>query len=184
MGACHSCLGRRERDGLREDEETALIYEEEHGVNYGSFGEHDSNEVQRENEAIQSVVAKTSKYEFSSTRASGSVMLTSCFCCSNMVDVFEITPHLGASNGPSAHFAYTGQGARLARYQRLVSKLNTQEATPPAEVKVDWLLDDDAADPDRNHPESLTTVEGDEGALVGTFADAAAAASTTSKTIK
>ncbi|KAK7228121.1 hypothetical protein V2G26_000291 [Clonostachys chloroleuca] len=163
MGACQSCLGRRDRDGLREDEETALIYEEEHGVNYGSFGEHDSNEVQRENEAIQSVVAKTSN---------------------NMVDVFEITPHLGASNGPSAHFAYTGQGARLARYQRLVSKLNTQEATPPAEVKVDWLLDDDAADPDRNRPESLTTVEGDEGALVGTFADAAAAASTTSKTIK
>ncbi|CAI6101254.1 unnamed protein product [Clonostachys chloroleuca] len=184
MGACQSCLGRRDRDGLREDEETALIYEEEHGVNYGSFGEHDSNEVQRENEAIQSVVAKTSKYEFSSTRLSSSVMLTSCFCCSNMVDVFEITPHLGASNGPSAHFAYTGQGARLARYQRLVSKLNTQEATPPAEVKVDWLLDDDAADPDRNRPESLTTVEGDEGALVGTFADAAAAASTTSKTIK
>lgn len=163
MGACQSCLGRRDRDGLREDEETALIYEEEHGVNYGSFGEHDSNEVQRENEAIQSVVAKTSN---------------------NMVDVFEITPHLGASNGPSAHFAYTGQGARLARYQRLVSKLNTQEATPPADVKVDWLLDDDAADPDRNRPASLTTVEGDEGALVGTFADAAAAAATTSKTIK
>uniref|UniRef100_A0A8H7NC22 Uncharacterized protein n=1 Tax=Bionectria ochroleuca TaxID=29856 RepID=A0A8H7NC22_BIOOC len=136
MGACQSCLGRRDRDGLREDEETALIYEEEHGVNYGSFGEHDSNEVQRENEAIQSVVAKTSN---------------------NMVDVFEITPHLGASNGPSAHFAYTGQGARLARYQRLVSKLNTQEATPPADVKVDWLLDDDAADPDRNRPASLTT---------------------------
>uniref|UniRef100_A0A0B7K4T1 Late endosomal/lysosomal adaptor and MAPK and MTOR activator-domain-containing protein n=1 Tax=Bionectria ochroleuca TaxID=29856 RepID=A0A0B7K4T1_BIOOC len=163
MGVCQSCLGRRDRDGLREDEETALIYEEEHGVNYGSFGEHDSNEVQRENEAIQSVVAKTSN---------------------NMVDVFEITPHLGASNGPSAHFAYTGQGARLARYQRLVSKLNTQEATPPADVKVDWLLDDDAADPDRNRPASLTTVEGDEGALVGTFADAAAAAATTSKAIK
>ncbi|CAG9953660.1 unnamed protein product [Clonostachys rosea f. rosea IK726] len=182
MGVCQSCLGRRDRDGLREDEETALIYEEEHGVNYGSFGEHDSNEVQRENEAIQSVVAKTSKYELPSTRVSGSVMLTSCF--SNMVDVFEITPHLGASNGPSAHFAYTGQGARLARYQRLVSKLNTQEATPPADVKVDWLLDDDAADPDRNRPASLTTVEGDEGALVGTFADAAAAAATTSKAIK
>ncbi|VUC38245.1 unnamed protein product [Clonostachys rosea] len=179
MGACQSCLGRRDSDALREDEETALIYEEEHGVNYGSFGEHDSNEAQRENEAIQSVVAKTSKYDLSSIRA--------CFFHQserNMVDVFEITPHLGASNGPSAHFAYTGQGARLARYQRLVSKLNAQEETPPAEVKVDWLLDDDAAEPDRTRPESLKTVEGDEGALVGTFADAAAAASTTSKTIK
>lgn len=98
---------------------------------------------------------------------------------SNMVDVFEIGPQAGGSQGPSPHFAYTGQGARLARYQRLVSKLNNREETAPGEVKVDWLLDDDTIELHRNRPESVKTNEGDDGALVGTFADAAFAASTT-----
>lgn len=50
-----------------QSEENRLLYDDGNGVQYGSFGdgalngEGDTAEVQRENEALQRVVAKTSK---------------------------------------------------------------------------------------------------------------------------
>jgi hypothetical protein len=163
MGGCQSCLGRRESSDYREDEEEGLLYQDANGMQYGSFGEglngeHDTIEAQRENEAIQNVVAKTSN---------------------NMVDVFEIAPQTTTPAGPSSHFAYAGQGARLARYQRLVSKLGAADESPPAGVRVGWLADEDPVDSNQEQATSLKTLEGDDGALVGTFADAAAAATAT-----
>lgn len=93
-----------------------------------------------------------------------------------MVDVFEIAPQTSGPPGPSAHFAYAGQGARLARYQRLVSKLGVNDDSPQAGIRVGWLPDDDTTDANQEQATSLKTLDGDDGALVGTFADAAAAA--------
>jgi hypothetical protein len=64
MGACASCLGKREGESYEEDEEHGLLYDDANGMQYGSFGEHgehDTIEAQREDEALQNVVAKTSK---------------------------------------------------------------------------------------------------------------------------
>lgn len=52
-----------------QDEEDRLLYDDANGMQYGSFGdqhmsgENDTLEVQRESEALQRVVAKTSKYQ-------------------------------------------------------------------------------------------------------------------------
>ncbi|KAF4976570.1 hypothetical protein FZEAL_6781 [Fusarium zealandicum] len=161
MGACASCLGRRDGDAYDEEEENRLLYDEASGMQYGSFGdqalsgENDTLETQRENEALQRVVAKTSN---------------------NMVDIFEIAPHENAAvRGTTTPFAYAGQGARLARYQHLVSKLSNQSESPAAGVKVDWLPEDETIEMHKSGPASIKTLESDEGPLVGTFADAAAA---------
>jgi hypothetical protein len=147
-------------------------------MQYGSFGDGamngdvDTNEAQRENEALQRVVAKTSKLvPVSILHATG----TSANNCSNMVDIFEIAPQDPASRGTSTPFAYTGQGARVARYQHLVSKLNTEDDESLAGVKVDWLGEDDTVELQRNQPASIKTINSDDAPLVGTFADAAAA---------
>jgi hypothetical protein len=160
MGVCASCLGRRDKDTYDEEQENRLLFDDGNGMQYGSFGDGamngdvDTNEAQREHEALQRVVAKTSN---------------------NMVDIFEIAPQDPASRNASTPFAYTGQGARVARYQHLVSKLNTEEDEAPAGVKVDWLGDDEAAESQRNQPASIKTIGSDDEPLVGTFADAAAA---------
>jgi hypothetical protein len=136
-------------------------------MQYGSFadnglnGDSENVEIQQENEAIQNVVARTSH---------------------NMVDIFEIAPPSGASRGASNNFSYAGQGARLARYQHLVSKLSAEEEGPSAGVKVGWLADDDTMEMQGDKPASLKTLDGDDGALVGTFADAAAAAAISNPT--
>lgn len=93
-----------------------------------------------------------------------------------MVDVFEIAPQEPSGHGASTPFAYAGQGARVARYQHLVSKLSADEDSPPAGVKVDWLAEDDNIEMHGNRPPSVKTLDGEDGPLVGTFADAAAAA--------
>jgi hypothetical protein len=93
-----------------------------------------------------------------------------------MVDIFEIAPQDATGRkSTTALFAYAGQGARVARYHHLVSKLSTQEDSPPAGIKVDWLADEDSSEAHDNRPASLRTLEDDDAALVGTFADAAAA---------
>ncbi|KAI9150263.1 hypothetical protein HJFPF1_10022 [Paramyrothecium foliicola] len=160
MGACASCLGRRDKDNVDEDQENRLLFDDANGMQYGSFGDGalngdvDTNEAQREHEALQRVVAKTSN---------------------NMVDIFEIAPQDPAVRGSSTPFAYTGQGARVARYQHLVSKLNAEDDSSLAGVKVDWLGDEDTVEMQSNQPASIRTVHSDNGPLVGTFADAAAA---------
>ncbi|KAH7238721.1 hypothetical protein BKA59DRAFT_482936 [Fusarium tricinctum] len=130
-------------------------------MQYGSFGdqaingENDTLESQRENEALQRVIAKTSD---------------------NMVDIFDIAPQENVARGTTTPFAYAGQGARLARYQHLVSKLSSQgDSNPVNGVKVDWLPEDETIEMRKNGPASIKTLESDEGPLVGTFADAAAA---------
>ena len=93
-----------------------------------------------------------------------------------MVDIFEIAPQEPSTRSSSTTpFAYSGQGARVARYQHLVSKLSTDNDSPPPGVKVDWLADDDNIEMQRNRPASVKTADGDDDPLVGTFADAAAA---------
>ncbi|KAF4985676.1 hypothetical protein FDECE_16399 [Fusarium decemcellulare] len=160
MGACASCLGRRDGDAYDEEEENRLIYDDANGMQYGSFGdqalggENDTLEAQRENEALQRVVAKTSN---------------------NMVDIFEIAPQENPARGTTTPFAYAGQGARLARYQHLVAKLSNQGESPANGVKVDWLPEDETIEMQKNGPASIKTLESDDGPLVGTFADAAAA---------
>jgi hypothetical protein len=95
---------------------------------------------------------------------------------SNMVDIFDIAPQENTNRGTTTPFAYAGQGARLARYQHLVSKLSNQGDNNPASgVKVDWLPEDETIEMQKNGPASIKTLESDEGPLVGTFADAAAA---------
>ncbi|RSL55456.1 hypothetical protein CEP54_009340 [Fusarium duplospermum] len=162
MGACASCLGRRDGDAYDEEEENRLLYDDTNGMQYGSFGdqslngENDTLEAQRENEALQRVVAKTSN---------------------NMVDIFDIAPQDNVPRGTTTPFAYAGQGARLARYQHLVSKLSNQGESPANAngVKVDWIPEDETIEMQKNGPASIKTLESDEGPLVGTFADAAAA---------
>ncbi|KAH7261518.1 late endosomal/lysosomal adaptor and MAPK and MTOR activator-domain-containing protein [Fusarium redolens] len=161
MGACASCLGRGDSNTYDEEEENRLLYDDVNGMQYGSFGdqaingENDTLEAQRENEALQRVIAKTSD---------------------NMVDIFDIAPQENTNRGTTTPFAYAGQGARLARYQHLVSKLSNQGDNNPASgVKVDWLPEDETIEMQKNGPASIKTLESDEGPLVGTFADAAAA---------
>ncbi|EJP66060.1 hypothetical protein MY5147_006628 [Beauveria neobassiana] len=154
MGACYSCLGLRNKDTYDEQEENRLLYDDDVTMHYGSFAEghggDESIEAQRENEALQQVVAKTS---------------------SNMVDIFEIAPQQ-PNAGSAAGFGYAGHGGRVARYQHLVSKLSSEEVDQPAGIKIDWFTEDDSQ---HERPMSLKTLDHDEGALVGTFADAAAA---------
>lgn len=53
-----------------QDDESRLLFDDPNGVHYGSFGEQQMNghedpqEVQREIEALQRVVARTSEYIF------------------------------------------------------------------------------------------------------------------------
>jgi hypothetical protein len=89
MGACQSCFGWRDKDDydeVRSDrdpvkappvwcemiliplqtEENRLLYDDGNGMQYGSFNDpamsgDDTIEAQREHEALQRVIAKTSK---------------------------------------------------------------------------------------------------------------------------
>lgn len=99
-----------------------------------------------------------------------------------MVDVFEIAPPPGSGRASSTNFAYAGQGARLARYQHLVSKLNTDDESPSASIKVGRLEDDDNME--MQGSKAVTQYQNeDDDALVGTFADAAAAAAPSKATM-
>jgi len=87
-----------------------------------------------------------------------------------MVFIFEMAPPETAAAAPTP-FAYAGQEARIVRYQHLLSKLGAAEgeAAAAAAVQVDWLPQDE-------EPIELQRSRADAGAaLVGTFADAAAA---------
>ncbi|KAB5543132.1 late endosomal/lysosomal adaptor and MAPK and MTOR activator-domain-containing protein [Coniochaeta sp. 2T2.1] len=164
MGNCSSCLGRRRRDSYEEDDESRLLFDDANGMHYGSFGEQqasgqeDPQETQREIEALQRVVARTSD---------------------NMVDVYEIAPqdkdpHTELS---ATYYAPAGQEARMARYQTLLTKLASNDDLAGAAAvagRIDW----DAPDEDTVEVYPHTTpvkVEADNTPLVGTFAEAATA---------
>ncbi|KUI56195.1 hypothetical protein VP1G_03555 [Cytospora mali] len=162
MGICASCLGHRRRDSVAEDEESRLLFDDPDSIHYGSFGEqqmtgqNDPLEAQREIEALQRVVARTSD---------------------NMVDIFEIAPTKDAQrNAPPNPYGHVGQEARQMRYQSLLSKLSSDDLDASATgARVDWLPEDeeeDAAELQKAVPHIKTDSS---DALVGNFREAAAA---------
>ncbi|GAW26637.1 putative glycoside hydrolase family 74 protein [Rosellinia necatrix] len=158
MGICASCLGRRRSDSIDEDDVSPLLFDDPNSMHYGGFTEHNMNsqgdplESQREVEALQRVVARTSN---------------------NLVDVFEITPEESQRTHP---LIFPGQDARLARYQHILSKLSSDDPIPAADGNqgaTAWLLgEEDIVDPPG---QKFTIKEGSSGPLVGTFADAVTA---------
>jgi len=111
MGICLSCLGRDRRDASSdEDEGSRLLFDDPHSTQYGTFGDQtagivqeDPQDVQRETEALQKIVALTS---------------------SHLVDIFALFPH-NSPRGPST--TYTAQDARLLRFQDVLAKMSTEQ---------------------------------------------------------
>lgn len=143
-------------------------------MQYGTFAEHNMNsqgdplESQREVEALQRVVARTSKYATVLPLALATKYANKHL--SNLVDVFEITSDEAQRTQP---LIFPGQDARLARYQHILSKLSSTDGAPTTDggqgVSA-WLLsEEDTADPIGR---KTTIKEGSSGPLVGTFADA------------
>ncbi|KXX83062.1 hypothetical protein MMYC01_200469 [Madurella mycetomatis] len=157
MGNCSSCLGNRRRDDYDEDDEAQHLFDDPNNMHYGSFdqqhmmGQEDPQEVQREIEALQRVVARTSD---------------------NMVDIYDIVPQDKAVQPAPAPYAYAAQDATMARYHTLLSKLSSQDDFA-AVARVDWgTPDDDNIEMQQN----TLPIKVDSGELlVGNFADAAAA---------
>ncbi|OTA98656.1 hypothetical protein M426DRAFT_325822 [Hypoxylon sp. CI-4A] len=154
MGICASCLGRRRRDSYDEDDVSRLLFDDPNNLQYGSFSEHNLNsqadplESQREVEALQRVVARTSN---------------------NLVDVFEITPQESQRTQPAL---YTGQEARLARYQNILATLSPEGESTSADGRPgtsEWLVSEDDTVELQGKPASIK--DGGGGPLVGTFAD-------------
>lgn len=132
-----------------------LLFDDNNNIQYGSFGEHNMNsqadplESQREVEALQRVVARTSN---------------------NLVDVFEITPQESQRTHPAM---FSGQDVRLARYQNILSKLSPEDDADSVDNVheiLEWVpSEDEAGGLYGNHP---GIKEGSGEPLVGTFADA------------
>lgn len=167
MGICASCLGSRNKDVFDEEEESPLYIDDGNNIHYGSFNDphiHDDPvESQREIEALQRVVARTSD---------------------NMVDIFEVTPQSNRlHHHVPTYYTYAGQDARMARYQHLLSKLSDDDDDHTgAHASTDWLaIEDDTTTTNAHrggvcyHKKTESEAKIDDGALVGTFADAAAA---------
>ncbi|RYP71188.1 hypothetical protein DL771_004988 [Monosporascus sp. 5C6A] len=171
MGVCASCIGRRRSDSLDEDDVSRLLFDDANNMQYGSFGEHNVNsqadplESQREVEALQRVVARTSKYIHTHLLiVFGSAGLIAS--CSNLVDIFEIAPQESQRTHPSI---FSSQDARLARYQNILSKLSSPEDGLDSEV-VEWIPGEDEISDWHGKNPSVKEVSGEP--LVGTFADA------------
>lgn len=134
------------------------MFDDADGAHYGSFGEptmneqDDAQESQREFEALQSVVARTSD---------------------NMVDVFEIAPPRPNPNGAPAQYAMGIPDNRFAQYQNLLSKLSvTDDADPDARIEE---FDIETTQVPQVYGESLPTKADVAGPFVGNFTDAARA---------
>jgi hypothetical protein len=158
MGNCSSCLGNRRRDQYDEEEDEAQhLFDDPNNLLYGSFdqqhmmGQEDPQEVQREIEALQRVVARTSDA---------------------MVDIYEIVPQDKAAQPAPGPYVYVGQDTTMVRYQTLLSKLSSHDDLLSA-ARVDWgSLDDDTIE----LQQGAVPIKVDGGdSLVGNFADAAAA---------
>ncbi|KAI0026025.1 late endosomal/lysosomal adaptor and MAPK and MTOR activator-domain-containing protein [Xylariomycetidae sp. FL0641] len=159
MGVCTSCLRTRQNESYDEDDVSRLLLDDPNNIQYGSFGEHHMNaqadplESQREVEALQRVVARTSN---------------------NLVDVFEIAPPEPQRPHPAM---FSAQDLRLTRYQNILSKLSCDDGAAPGDGgngAAEWLLsEDDNVEPHGKSPH-VKELDSSE-ALVGTFADAAAA---------
>jgi len=158
MGICSSCLGNRRRDEYDEDDEAQHLFDDPNSLHYGSFdqqhmmGQEDPQEVQREIEALQRVVARTSDA---------------------MVDIYEIVPQDKTAQPPAGPYIYAGQDATTVRYQTLLSKLASHDDLASV-ARVDWGSPDDDTIEMQQGAVPIK-VDDDDDTLVGNFADAAAA---------
>lgn len=150
-----------------------LPFDDPNNLQYGSFGDHNVNsqtdplESQREVEALQRVVARTSKYVAHALfmcRFLGRLGLI--ISSSNLVDVFEIAPQESQRTQPNI---FSGQDARLVRYQNIISKLSSEEGAE-SDV-VEWLpSEEDISEEAHGRSSGIKELSGEP--LVGTFADA------------
>jgi len=161
MGACSSCLGlNRRRVSTDEDDASRLLFDDPHSNQYGTFGDQnqgvvqaDPQEVQRENEALQKVVAQTSNH---------------------LVDIFAMVPQ-NVQRAPSVVFS--GQDARLLHYQDVLAKVSSSKvpdaengstSNSPGHDDADWLSEGE----DDEGSANLAVVKTAEvGPLLGGFAD-------------
>ncbi|KAK0742777.1 hypothetical protein B0T18DRAFT_438941 [Schizothecium vesticola] len=158
MGNCASCLGYQRRSSIDEEGDAQPLSADSTNINYGSFDRQhmttheDPQEVQREIEALQRVVARTSV---------------------NLVDIYDVVPgdetlHADDST-PSEHAV---EEPHMARYQTLLSKLSSHDDLHSV-VRVDWGTSED--DTIEMQPSVVPIKLEGADALVGNFADAAAA---------
>jgi len=162
MGICSSCLGfNKDRDLSDDDENSRLLFDDPHANHYGSFGDQntgiipaDPQELQRENEALQKVVAQTSNH---------------------LVDIFAMVPQTVPSVPTTV---FPAQDARLLRYQDVLAKMSTKglssktthastESIP--NTSDGWISDED----ELGEGLGRTSVKSENvGPLLGGFADA------------
>ncbi|KAK3987961.1 late endosomal/lysosomal adaptor and MAPK and MTOR activator-domain-containing protein [Cladorrhinum sp. PSN332] len=161
MGNCSSCMGSRRRDDYDEEDEAQHLFDDPNGVDYGSFedqqqmmSQEDPQEVQREIEALNRVVARTAD---------------------NMVDIYDIVPQSNTAahhSAAPAQYAYTAQDPMTTRYHTLLSKLASHEDLASV-ARVDWgTPEDDTIEMDQN---TVPINFDDTKPLVGNFTDAVAA---------
>lgn len=155
-------------------------------MHYGSFdqqhmmGQEDPQEVQREIEALQRVVARTSEYVLCPSsslilplpkpRSWDDAWLTPTH--SNMVDIYDIVPQDKVRQPAPVPYPYAAQDATMARYHALLSKLSSHDDLA-AVARVDWGVPED--DNIEMHQDAVPIKVDGGNALVGNFADAAAA---------
>jgi len=162
MGICASCLGMRQGSDLsEEDENSRLLFDDAHANHYGSFGDQntgivqaDPQEVQRENEALQKVVAQTSNH---------------------LVDIFAMVPQ---SVAPVSTAAFPAQDARSLRYQHVLRNMSIKErqyGTNQAPIESipnasdGWISEEEDVEESKG---SRAVESSSVGPLLGGFADA------------
>ncbi|KAK2610926.1 hypothetical protein N8I77_004313 [Diaporthe amygdali] len=127
MGVCASCLGGQPRDPVDQDDEVEsgpLLFSVPNGMHYGSFAEpqmamaphSDSLDAQRETEALQRVVARTSD---------------------KMIDVYS------APNADRRH-KHGGVRDRQAQYQSLLYRVGSDETWATDDGSLSMDEEDDA----------------------------------------
>lgn len=168
---------------LSQDDEAQHLFDDPNSMHYGSFdqqhmmSQEDPQEVQREIEALQRVVARTSEYARRSCSPppespSGASTDPLTECRSNMVDIYDIVPQDKAVQSVPPPYVLAGQDVNVARYQNLLSKLSSHDDLA-AVARIDWGAPDDD---NIEMQQSTVPIKLDGGdALVGNFADAAAA---------
>lgn len=150
MGICASCLGGGQpQDPVEQDEVDSgpLLFSVPNGMHYGSFAEPHSDpaRAQRETEALQRVVTRTSE---------------------GMADIYDTTT-------PGAHLQHQPGFARdrQAQYQFLLTKVNSNVTCASVGSSISTDEEDDA--PLRGGFTHIEA--GDRKSLVGTFREAATA---------
>jgi len=165
MGICSSCLGWDRRDGSSdEDEGSRLLFDDPShsaisgGSKYGTFGDQatgvvqeDPQDVQRETEALQKIVALTS---------------------SHLVDIFAMVPQTSQRGSTTT---YTAHDARLLRFQDVLAKMSTEPDSmgelPAGIVSPEcdgWIVSGDETGADNE----FKVVKSEEiGPLLGGFTD-------------